>query len=170
MLSTLRKIVLSIFFPVILMAQEGVVQYDSVSVYLSGAEQDSIIVSFRDKSLHTVYMDTTGITSKLNKPGDRVYVPDEFFVIVDTVQEVSSADSSALMWVPLSPVTKVPVLADSSWLIGTGTVATATLADGRIFTLPLKGYAGDYALICRQDDLTVPRVRWKFTFVWKTKK
>lgn len=166
------RIIKSILFLVLFAStafSQVTVQYDTTSIYLSGVEQDTIIISFQDRANKEFNIDTTGHSSEITAVGKRVFIPDAIYVILDTV-EVSAdanADSSAVYWVPLNPVSKAQMVADSTNLYGTSTVATETLTDGRIFDLSLTRYAGDYALVFRQDDLTEPVVRWLVTFVRK---
>lgn len=144
------------------------VQYDTVSVYLSGQESDTIVVHLPDRYGGALSFDTTGTgTSKLAKPKQRVFLPFYMGVVIDTLERTASADvdSFAMAWTPLNPLTKANLTAHKSYVIGTASVAVAAISEVTIYDLPLTAYSGDYALIVRQDDLGTPILKIVFVFM-----
>jgi len=155
------------FLPSVAMSQIAV-QYDTVSVWLSGAEVDTIIVHFPNRPNSVLTFDTTGTgTSKITQVGQRGFIPFYMSMIIDTVEATASADvdSFAVSWVPLNPYSKAFLTAHQSYIIGTASVAVAAYSEVTQYDLPITSYSTDYALIVRQDDLGTPRLRLIITFV-----
>lgn len=134
------------------MAQYAI-QFDSVGVYLNGTDDDTIAVSFRDRPGRTWRIDTTG-TPHLDgaKAGQRVFLSDSVYVILQRSNLSGVADSFKVSYVSGHPTNIDTTLGSTTYLVG-GASSFADAINDTTYSMTFQKPSTWFKMLVSQGDM-----------------
>lgn len=129
------------------------VQFDSVGIWLNGADLDSITISLRDKPGRAWRIDTTGTPhSEAAKVGQRVIFPDSVYVILQRSNKTGTADSFRVGYAAGLPTSTTTIIGATAYIIATASTF-ANVTNNTAFSLPILRQSTWLRFFVNQGDL-----------------
>lgn len=142
----------SVLFVSSLSAQYAV-QFDSVGVHLNGVDADTLYIAFRDKPGKMWRIDTTGGPHLEGaKAGQRVFLPDSAYVILQRSNLFSTADSFKVSYATGHPTNLDTTIIAETYLVG-GASSFANVVNDTTYRLLFPRPSTWFRMILNQGNL-----------------